>query len=186
MIEETISVEDLDKEEDENIVGMDGAEDLTEDSSEDLSFATGIYATLGTTPEMARQMVDSGDDSLLLKTAYDDGYLKVNINNQFTKGDDLQELDMSNPLETNATIKNMNEFVKGVLSADEKMHMFDGNEVSLNLDVSSAEPSEDTKKQLDSVKGVKPVGYFNIAFMKSEQDTPELITEIPCSHGAGP
>ncbi|MBO5551087.1 MAG: hypothetical protein J5966_03930, partial [Lachnospiraceae bacterium] len=107
------------------------------------------------------------------------GYLKVNINNQFTGGSSLQELDMSNPLETNATIKNMNEFVKGVLSTDEKMYMFEGNEISLNLDVSPADPSEESKKQLDSVKGVKPVGYFDIAFMKSEQDVPELISELP-------
>ena len=179
VIEETISIDDLDKEEDGNLIGMDGAEDLTEDSVEDMTFATGIYATLGTTPEMARQMVDSGDDTLLLKTAYDDGYLRLNINNQFSRDEGLQDLDLSSPLETNATIKNVNEFVKGVLTADEKMYMFDGNEISLNLDVSQAEPSSDTVKALNSVKGVESVGYFDIAFMKSEMDMPELMSELP-------
>ncbi|MCR5775657.1 MAG: hypothetical protein K6G42_11295 [Lachnospiraceae bacterium] len=179
VIEETISVEDLDKDQENNLIGMDGAENITETSVEDLTFATGIYATLGTTPEMAQQMVDSGDDMMLLKTAYDDGYLKVNINNQYSKSGGFQDIDSANPLESNATIKNIGEFVQGVLTSDEKMYMFDGNEVSLNLDISQSEPSSDTKKLMDSLKGVKPVGFFDITFMKSEMDLPQVVTETP-------
>ncbi len=177
VIEETISVTDLDKEKEENLVGMDDTSGVNEEDSPDTGELTGIYATLGTTPAMVKEMVESGDDNLLLRTAYNDGFLKINVNNQYISNPD--ELGGADQLGVNPTVKNMDEIVKNVFTTDEKMFMFDGNETSLNLDVSQTEPSSEDKKIIESVKGVKPVSYFGVTLMKTQMDFPQVMTVIP-------
>lgn len=163
---------------DQSIVGMDDAEGLP-DEVDDYNYdsAKGLYQALDITPEEARKMVEEGKDEKIIKTAYEEGYLDILINNQYlVPGKEEKTNDV---FEDDTTIKNMLEFVNCALTADEKMGMFDGKKMAISVAITNGDDLDKEEKAELEKAGAKIDECFYMTVMKKQGNgESQLVTEL--------
>lgn len=161
---------------------MDMNTDEIEDSydGQDLDTVTGVLQTLNLTEDAARDMVEQGEDNSLLKMAFEEGDLGITIHNEYA---DVVQETVESSYDENTSIPNFSAVLDGLFTEDEKMSLFKGNNIDINLNISDY--SEFISKQdkdalaVAEKEGVKVLNYFDIIFMKTVAGESQLITELP-------
>ena len=163
---------------DQSVVGMDDTEGLPDEvDGYNYDSAKGLYQALDITPEEAKKMIDEGKDEKIIKTAYEEGYLDILINNQYLVPGKEEKTD--DVFEDDSTVKNMLEFVNCALNADEKMGLFDGKKMTISVAITNGDDlSGDEKAELEKA-GAKIDEYFYMTVMKTQGNgEPQLVTEL--------
>ncbi len=146
---------------------------------EEYNDQTGVFQILNITPSDARAAIESGDDAQLLQLAYNQDYLMVNIHNEYSTED--SETSGSHFLNT-ADFPNLEYVINDLLTEEDKMCAFAGNEVSFNLTMYSAndfptEADEQIQKSCD--KNSLSVGeMFEVLMVKSTHGDTQVIKEF--------
>ena len=173
-VEEALAIQE------QTLVGMDNAEEITEEEFYDYGLATGVYQVLDITPEEALARIQAGDDGELLRAAYENGYLSINIDNQYKNGAALAE--SMDDLTGNATLPNFIDVVKKLLTTEEKTAILEGTPLAINFSVADADGlTEEEKNALSSVENVQVGRYLSVVMMKTVGDTPSLVEQLPAS-----
>lgn len=163
---------------DQNITGMDGAENLADEVDQyNYDEAVGLAQALDIDKDTAKQMIEAGDDALILETAYKEGILNVIINNQYLNPG--KETEVSDEFKKNETVQNMLEFISGLLTNDEKMVMFDGTKVAVNVGITKGEDLNKEDKESLAKAGATIDECFYMTVMKQIGDgESELVTDL--------
>ena len=182
---ETVTVEEITVQPEQNLIGMDDTDNIVEEmEGYDYNAATGIYQILDITPEEAEAKIDSGDDADLLQAAYENGYLDISVNNEYSVSGMMQELSEGGLVDGNATIPNLMDFVSGLLTKEEKLQLLEGKNVSLNFSVMGEDPSyvgDSIKSLMKGVDGVTIGSYFDMVLIKSVSEVSEVVDSMPVS-----
>ncbi|MBO4375420.1 MAG: InlB B-repeat-containing protein [Lachnospiraceae bacterium] len=180
---ETATIEEVEKIPEQNLVGMDDTENIVETGNEyDYSKAEGLYQVLDITPQEAEQMIKSGNDSSIIKAAYDHGYLTVTVNNEYTTGNVIQELGYANLLENNATIENLLDLIESLLTEDDKLDLMEGYRISLNFSATGTDENavgDKERQAMNSINGVVVGDYFDMVLVKTVDEVTEVVSETP-------
>lgn len=180
---ETTTIEEVEKIPEQNLVGMDDTENIVETTGEyDYSKATGLYQVLDITPAEAEQMIRSGDDSRIIRAAYEHGYLDVVVNNQYTTGGVIQELGYANLLENNATIENLLDLIDSLLTEDDKLDLMEGYKVSLNFSATGTDASavgDKEREAMNAIDGVTVGDYFDMVLIKTVDEVTQVVSQTP-------
>ena len=148
---------------------------ITADIS-DIPYSGGVLVAYGITEDDARTMIESKNDTPLLKAARDEGYLQLNVNSSYAK----QQTADDGTISTAPTLKNFDEVAASVLTEDEKLAILRGEQqASFNVDLTE---NTDTvpyrsKKAIDRNLAYKPVTYFDFTVMKTLDADTTLVTE---------
>jgi len=178
---------------DQEIVGMDDAESLPEEVSEyNYNEAKGLYQKLDITPEEAQKMIENGEDEIILRTAYEEGLLTILINNQYIIPG--QEKEIEDIFEDSSTVKNMLEFVSGVLSEKDEIFLLSGKEIAVTFGITRNDDFTEEEKKLMDKSGAQANEYFHMTVMKQRKGKiSRLVTQLrkpvevtlPCPEDTG-
>ncbi len=162
----------------QNVVGMDDTEGLANEvDGYNYDSASGLYQALDLTPEEVKEKIESGDDEEILRTAYEEGYLDILVNNHYLvpgKEDAMGDL-----FEGEGSVSNMMEFISGVLTEEEKLGMFEGKTMAVNVAIISGEDLSDEEKEELQQAGAEIDEYFYMTVMKQQAGgEPVLVTEL--------
>ena len=139
--------------------------------------AIGLYQVMDITPDQAVTMIEKNQDDELLRTAYEEGYLDLIVNNQFLAPG--KEEEANSVFEDKRTIKNILEFVSGILSKEEKMDLTSGQNMTISFAVTHGQDMMDSDKKDLEKSGAKINECFYITVMKQIGENPsELVTEL--------
>ena len=140
-------------------------------------------ATPNTDTVMARHDLD--EDTLrflikdkavkpLLKEAYEDGTLKITVNNTYAT--DPQET-AAGLYNSQPTLINFEEVIEDSLSEEEAYAVLNGTPISFNIDIyeNTATIDSGVKKVMQSKLGYKPVSYFDFVIMKTSDGDTTII-----------
>ena len=126
------------------------------------------------TEDELRKMIMEGDVLALLREAYDNGNLKITVNNSFAadKQETAVELYYKNP-----TLTNFEDVIAETLTDEEKFKVLTGSEVAFNIDISDSNDTIDTqtKNAIKSKVGYKPVSYFDFVILKTSDGVTSVI-----------
>ncbi|MCR5557793.1 MAG: Ig-like domain-containing protein [Butyrivibrio sp.] len=110
----------------------------------------------------------------LLKEAYEDGTLRITVNNTYAADQQETSVDLyySQP-----TLKNFEEVIEDSLSEEEVYAVLNGTPISFNIDIyeNTATIESGVKKIMQSKVGFKPVSYFDFVIMKTSNGTTTVI-----------
>lgn len=178
----TSSVPDVDlPASDDGMAGAHDYEDLTDPTTpEEYDAQTGVFQMLNITPSEAREAIASGDDARLLKLAFDEDYIMVNIHNEYATSD--SPTTGSHFTSCGDNFPNMEEVVYGLLDEDDKMCAFEGNQVSFNFTMySTNDYPTAADKQIQKVcdKQDFSVGeLFEILMVKTVHGNTQVVREF--------
>ena len=160
---------------------------LTEEQYSDDVYVEAIEVPMDATPNVDTVMArhDLDEDTLrflikdkavkpLLKEAYEDGILKITVNNTYAS--DTQEtaagLYFSQP-----TLINFEEVIEDSLTEEEAFAVLNGTPISFNIDICENTATIDSgeKKVMQSKLGYKPVSYFDFTIMKTSDGDTTII-----------
>lgn len=110
----------------------------------------------------------------LLKEAYEEGTLKITVNNSYAS--DSQETAVA-LYHSQPTLKNFEEVIEDSMSEEEIYSVLTGTPISFNIEISenTASIDGDLKKIMRSRVGYKPVSFFDFVIMKTSDGTTTLI-----------
>ena len=181
-VTETASIDEIEMIPEQNLIGMDDTENIVETGEYDYSSATGLYQVLDITPAEAEEMIKSGDDRRIIKAAWENGYLNIVVNNQYSAQGMIQELGYANLIENNATIENLLDFVEGLLTTDEKMDLMEGYKISLNFSATATDETavgDKERSEMNSIDGVVTGDYFDMVLIKTVDEVTQVVSEAP-------
>ncbi|MBO6137704.1 MAG: InlB B-repeat-containing protein [Lachnospiraceae bacterium] len=169
------SVEEIVVPQEQNLIGMDDTEGLGEVvDTYNPDMATGVYQSLDITEETAEKLIDSGDDSMLINQAYEDGYLSIIINNDLVVPGEDDDI-----LTNDRTVKNFDQVVSAALTKEEKLALMNGEQVMLSFTVSGADGvDEEEEKVMGAIDGVAIDKYLYMTLLKSVGGAPETVREL--------
>ena len=162
----------------QSIVGMDNTEDL-EDIIDDYNYdnAQGLYQIMDLSPDSAIEMIETGEDTEIIKKAYEYGILDIIINNKFLVPG--KETDTDDVFEDNSTVNNLMGFVNGVLTTDEKMGMFEGKKMAVSLGITDGEDMPEEEKEALKKAAIDIDKYFYMTVMKKQEgQEAEIVTRL--------
>ncbi len=126
------------------------------------------------TEDELRKMISQGDVLPLLHEAYDNGNLKITVNNSFAadKQETAVELYYKNP-----TLTNFEDVIAETLTDEEKFKVLTGSQAAFNIDISDSNETITTqeKKAIESKVGYKPVSYFDFVILKTSDGVTSVI-----------
>lgn len=147
---------------------------------EEYDAQTGVFQMLNITPSEAREAIANGDDARLLKLAFDEDYIMVNIHNEYAASDNPTT--GSHYTSCGDNFPNMEEVVYGLLTEDDKMCAFEGNQVSFNFTMYSTDDYPTAAdKQIEKVcdKQNFSVGeLFEILMVKTTHGDTQVVREF--------
>ena len=135
----------------------------------------GIMAKHNLDEATLRKMIMDDDQVLpLLREAYEDGTLKITVNNTYAA--DKQETSVA-LYHDNPTIINFEDVIAETLNEEEKYQVLTGKSISFNIDISDANTTIDpkTKKEMQSLVGIKPFSFFDFVILKTSDGTTSVI-----------
>ena len=149
-------------------ISMDG------DNDAPASTSGSVMVKHNLTEDQLRSMIEGGDVLPLLREAYEDGTLKITVNNSFAadKQETAVQLYYSNP-----TLSNFEDVIAETLTNDEKFKVLTGSEISFNIDISDSNDTISTndKKALQSKIGYKPLSFFDFVILKTSDGVTSVI-----------
>ncbi len=126
--------------------------------------------------ETLRRLIN--DDAVLpmLREAYEDGTLKITVNNSYAA--DRQETAVELYYE-NPTLINFEDVIAETLTADEKFQVLTGKELSFNIDITENTDTVDEgiKQVMHKMVGYKPFSYFDFVIMKTNGGSTDIINK---------
>ncbi|MBR1641115.1 MAG: InlB B-repeat-containing protein [Butyrivibrio sp.] len=158
----------------ETVEGLEGdeyQEDVYTDATEitrpeDVHTVSSVMKRHDIDEDTLRMLIS--DDAVLpmLREAFEDGTLKVTVNNSYAE--DKQETAAA-LYHQKPTLLNFEDVISETLTADEKFAILTGTPVSFNIDISENTDLVDAriKEQMQKKVGYKPVTYFDFLIMKS-------------------
>ncbi|MCR4901516.1 MAG: hypothetical protein K6A23_01540 [Butyrivibrio sp.] len=139
---------------------------------------TGVLGTVGISEYQARLLIQSGADGGLLRKSFDDGYLTFHINNGYGSStqETAEELYYEDP-----SLPNLGDVVNGLFSENEKIYLYEGGNVAVNISISDNTDSvaENIQKYMYEAVGVRAQAYFEFNFIKTVNGNSENITQLP-------
>ena len=155
-------------------------DELTDPSSlEEYNAQTGVFQILNITPSDALAAIQSGDDAQLLQLAYNQDYIMVNIHNEYSTGDSTTS---GSHFRNSANFPNLEYVINGLLTEEDKMCAFEGNEVSFNFTMySTNDYPTAADKQIQNVcnKQNLSVGeMFEVLMVKTTHGDTQVIKEF--------
>ena len=156
-------------------------EDLTDPTTpEEYDAQTGVFQMLNITPSEAREAIANGEDARLLKLAFDEDYIMVNIHNEYATSN--SPITGSHYTNCGDNFPNMEEIVYGLLTDDDKMCAFEGNRISFNFTMySTNDYPTAADKQIQKVcdKQNFSVGeLFEILMVKTVHGDTQVVREF--------
>lgn len=135
-----------------------------------------VMAKHNLTEDDIRSMIKDETILPLLREAYDDGVLKITVNNTFAA--DKQETALGGYY-SNPTLTNFEDVIAQTLSEDEIMDVLGGIPVAFNIDISDSNETIDkaTKKAMQSMIGYKPLSYFDFVILKTSNGVTTVISD---------
>lgn len=146
----------------------------------DMDAQTGILQKYNITPEQAMGYINDGTDKILMRAASEEQYLLVSVNNDFA--DDVNETDNLD-YENVVSVPNLGAVVNSMLTPEEKMSIFAGHRVGINLNIfnNGINTINDDDREIakSAFKDNVNIGrYFEIVLMKTTEGTSEIVTDI--------
>lgn len=145
----------------------------------DLDSLTGVLQMYNLSIEQAEVLMRNNKDDILLKAAAENQFLRVTVHNEFAKK--TQETEETGYYNL-ASIPNMDEVVYSLLSEEEKMQVFQGNQVGINLSLfanDDLKTSDDQQIIKSALKQKVKIGkFFEILLLKNYQGSSQVITEL--------
>ena len=149
------------------------------DTLEGYNEQTGVFQILNITPSDARTAIESGEDAQLLQLAYNQDYIMVNIHNDYSSDDTTTA---GSHFGSTADFPNLEYVINGILTEEDKMCAFAGNEVSFNLTLYSTNdyPTDaDQQIQESCDKNDLSVGeLFEVLLLKTTHGETQTVTEF--------
>jgi hypothetical protein len=110
----------------------------------------------------------------LLKEAYEDGTLKITVNN--TYAEDQQETAVA-LYHSQPTLTNFEEVIEDSLTEEEVYAVLTGKPISFNIEIyeNTATIDKAVKKVMQSKVGYKAISYFDFVIMKTSDGTTTII-----------
>ena len=166
---------------DGSTIGFHEHEELEDPTTpEEYDAQTGVFQLLNITPGEAREAIANGEDAHLLKLAFDQDYIMVNIHNEYAATDNPTT--GSHYTSCGDNFPNMEEVVYGLLNEDDKMCAFEGNQVSFNFTMySTNDYPTAADKQIEKVcdKQNFSVGeLFEILMVKTVHGDTQVVREF--------
>lgn len=155
-------------------------DELTDPSTlEEYNAQTGVFQILNITPSDALAAIQSGDDAQLLQLAYNQDYIMVNIHNEYSTGDSTTS---GSHFRNSSNFPNLEYVINGLLTEEDKMCAFEGNEVSFNFTMYSTNDYPTAAgKQIQKVcdKQNLSVGeMFDVLMVKTTHGDTQVIKEF--------
>ncbi len=171
---------DLPLDEDGNYDAHYDDADLTDpDTLEDYNAQTGVFQILNITPSDARTAIQNGEDAQLLQLAYNQDYIMVNIHNDYSTDDNTTA---GSHFDSTANFPNLEYVVNGILTEEDKMCAFAGNEVSFNLTMySTNDYPTDADRQIQEAcdkNNLSAGELFEVLMMKTTHGETQVVTEL--------
>ena len=109
----------------------------------------------------------------MMRTAYDEGYLRVNLNSTYQDNTETQDT----PYYSHPTISNFEQVVNSIFTEDEKVSLFNGNGASLNVDIAENTDTvaANAKKEIDNKFGYKALSYFDFTIIKTVDASSSVV-----------
>lgn len=149
------------------------------DTLEGYNEQTGVFQILNITPSDARTAIESGEDAQLLQLAYNQDYIMVNVHNDYSSDDSTTA---GSHFGSTADFPNLEYVINGVLTEEDKMCAFAGNEVSFNLTLySTNDYPTDADQQIQEAcdKNNLSVGeLFEVLLLKTTHGDTQSVTEF--------
>ena len=162
----------------QNRVGVDGAESLPDETDQyNYDEALGLYQVLDLSPDEVREKLEKGEDEEVIRAAYEEEVLNIQINNQYLVPGDEEKT--NSVFEDDRTIQNMLAFVKETLTKEEKAEIADGTHYNISIGiVRDDDIEEEAKKEMEKA-GARIDDYFTITVAKQrEEEDPVEVTEL--------
>ncbi len=148
-------------------------------TAEDYDELTGVFQLLNITPSEALEAIFSGQDRVLMNLASQEGYLNITVHNEYAN---MAQETIGNQLENITSIPNMSEVLNSILTPDDKMLAFKGENVSVNLSIfnnNDLQTEDDKKIKRIAAKENFEIGdFFEIVLMKTTQGSTQMVTEL--------
>lgn len=158
-----------------------GMEQQTAENQVETIPETGILHKLNMTESDAKEMIESGQDRDLIRTACNQDYVLVNVSNDYASENQLS----ANPsTEEEISVSNFYDVIQVSFTEDEKMTAFKGSPISLNVSITQASQTISQKDQsaIDQAaqknQGMTVGQYFDVTVNKTVQGQTEQVTEL--------
>lgn len=148
---------------------------------EDMSVVTvnketaGVIGKYGLDEATVAKLIHDKAAKPMLREAFEEGYLKITVNNSFAKDEQETSVELYH---SNPTLANFEDVITETLTEDEQMAVLKGATISFNVDISenTASVSPSVKAQIQKKIGYKPVSYFDFQIIKTTDGTSEIIS----------
>lgn len=146
---------------------------------EEFDAQTGVFQMLNITPSEARKAIEDGTDRRLLQVAFDQDYIMMNIHNEYTTSGNPTT---GSHYSCSESFPNMEDVIYGLLTEDDKMCAFEGNQVSFNFTIySTNDYPTAADKQIQKVceKQNLSVGeLFEVMMVKTTHGDTQVVKEF--------
>ncbi len=150
--------------------------DVTEEATpSDPSDNYGVLSRYSISEDVARQLIHNRAALPLLRTAYDEGYLQITVNNSYAEN---QQESNSDEYHANPTLLNFENVIAETLSEEEQIAVLKGAYISFNIDITenSSTLEKSVREQIQKKIGYKPITYFDFQIIKTSDGTSQIIT----------
>ncbi len=145
------------------------------DQDQDVNAASDtVMAKHNLTEDEVRAMIRDNSILPLLREAYQDGVLKITVNNNYAADKQETAVDLNY---SEKTITNFEDVIAESLTDDEKIGVLNGIPVAFNIDITDSGETIDknTKEAMQSKVGYKPISYFDFVILKTSNGVTSVI-----------
>ena len=161
----------------QNIVGVDDSDLPEKVDAYNYDEAEGLFQMMDLTPDATLDLIRERKDKDLVKTAYDYNLLNILINNQYLIPD--KEEEVNDVFEDDKTIDDMFEFIDAVLTKEEKMDLFGGQEYTVSIGITPVDDLQEEEKAEMEKAGAVIDEFFYITVNKQRgEEDPILVEEL--------
>ena len=165
---------------DDVIPTVNGNDLYVDNSDVDYSKLTGVLAEYSISRSEAQMMIEAGEGEDLFKDAYQEGYIQMTVNNDFTVDSQVAG---STTYALDPSISNFDEVMASMLSMDDILDALSGETVAINVDITeyTNSISWDKKKIMEVMADeydVQIEDYFDISIIKTLNGNSSLVSDF--------
>ncbi|MCR4807348.1 MAG: hypothetical protein K5857_06695 [Lachnospiraceae bacterium] len=147
-----------------------------------------VLKNLGITMDEARMMIANGEARPILESAFYEGYLDTNVDNQYAPPTDVPDYHLMTredleqlPIEyLNPSFPNLDQVVEKLITPNELLAIAGDTKANITVSLRDADDTIDNKnkKLINGAVGQKPLKYFDLTMLKLVDGMPMNITEL--------
>lgn len=147
-----------------------------------------VLKKLGISMDEARLWIANGEGKYILESAFYEGSLDTNIDNEYAPPQEKpdyhmmsrEELEQLPREDINPSLPNLSSVVEKLITPSEMLSLAEGGTANITVSLRDADNTidEKSKKVIDGAVGQKPLKYFDLTMMKLVDGMPTNVKEL--------